>query len=506
MQLNRTIIQKTSHTFYALLLLVLATTNGYADNPSTNKHDVCTFPPVTKHETDKDAIIYVSAFSAGQNKLMIPYNLGRTNITLSASSGVRTSGHHTYITTFNACSCGKTSSEVKTSPSDVNPETYTWNLAGNIPGLPKNGYKDSYSEQVVISESGLYSVDTYFKGTFSCGCPEVTTPAENLKIDCFKEAKIIELKAIDASTSAGVRESTECLKMVRNPSNSCRKATINLKTSGNVANGWPQWTGVASSPGSYTVNWESTLSIDGQVGAEIKGMCDESDSKSVGINVVEEQLFTYALDKKKIDKFVGMLNVCLALICEPGTTPITPDLQMNVKQKRVDFYNDGGKIGDYWSVGGKGSIALGSAKGKKSFPTSLPAVNIEIGGEFNAFYFAIAGDFEFDQSKSNPWVASAGSLSAGAEIKGYIAGVAGVDAFKVVAKGEISSALAIKGTLQGKGNSVVANATMTVPSVKFTATLDVIVRGVIEWKMAKYEGYTFGSCEEKSGDVVIWSK
>ena len=103
-------------------------------------------------------------------------------------------------------------------------------------------------------------------------------------------------------------------------------------------------------------------------------------------------------------------------------------------------------------------------------------------------------------------MASAGSLSAGAEIKGYIAGVAGVDAFKVVAKGEISSALAIKGTLQGKGNSVVANATMTVPSVKFTATLDVIVRGVIEWKMAKYEGYPFGSCEEKSGDVVIWSK
>jgi hypothetical protein len=147
-------------TLCAFLLLALATTNTYADNPSTNHF--CYYPSKTNDVHVSPPSFGVQASAGG------PYALSGTNVEIKVSGSVTagTTGIHSNVTTFASCKCGNTnapptlSSPYPTSFADSDVK-FDWTFGDN----PKvEDYGRSFSGTKSVSKPGTYTLTANFKG------------------------------------------------------------------------------------------------------------------------------------------------------------------------------------------------------------------------------------------------------------------------------------------------------------------------------------------------------
>jgi hypothetical protein len=328
-----------------------------------------------------------------------------------------------------------------------------------------------------------------------------TSAAKDIVKVTVDEGLKLNLVAYDTSTKAGVRTNAFQLHMVKDDLISSRTAELRADIRGRLRENSPTWKigfwdNSEQYPGQTTVPYSGLVSATTDYRVKADGIFGAQAERSAAVVLWENGENKWTIKDDILKKYTTMLNLCLTLI---GDSPPTIETggEIHAKFKRVDYYNDGGKVGDYVALGGEISLKIGQFKSPGvKIPTFNPSINFELFATLQPLTFKAGGDFVYDESKSNPWVASSGYLTAGSSISATIEGVFGYngqreDNWGLVAKITGEVAINAIGTIVGEGNKIVAKSKIEVGKLNVTGSVNLQAGANAQWQLYKIDYVIF---------------
>lgn len=231
-----------------------------------------------------------------------------------------------------------------------------------------------------------------------------------LSISLQAEKGDVPITATDTSSDAGTRESTKKLKMVYKGEERTAKLKI---PSGNYQQNEPKWSGngVNGSPGSLTATFEGSSSTMAMIHSD-----DPPRDGEVNIELVPEAKKSIAWNPDKVDWVETQINSWLT------SYSVNNKFQwggsIDCEYKKVDFYNDGSKVGSYFKVvGGEIYATWGYFEIPFAPIPVITGVTLKPFGKFEALQAKFSAAIEFDESKPNPWINSTATLTASTQVE-----------------------------------------------------------------------------------------
>jgi hypothetical protein len=325
-----------------------------------------------------------------------------------------------------------------------------------------------------------------------------TSAAKDIIKVTVDEGLKIGLVAYDTSTTAGIRTNAFQLYMVKdNDYSKARTAEVKAYITGRLREDSPTWqigyfNNSQQFPGQTTVPYSGIIPSTTYFTATADHIFGSQTTRSAAVVLLENGLQTFKLKTSILEKWTAILNLCLTLIGDNPPT-IMPKGEIHYQQKLVDYYNDGGKVGDYVGMGGSVSLEIGKVKfpGRK-IPTANPLVSFEAFATLEPLTFKAGGDLLYDDSKSNPWVASKGYLSAESSFSATIEGVLGYNGdrennwglvVQVTGRAEIK----VTGSIEGEGRKIVAKSQFGVGKMSLIGSVNVQAGENVQWELYKID-------------------
>ncbi|MBX7158045.1 MAG: hypothetical protein K1X66_06640 [Verrucomicrobiae bacterium] len=210
----------------------------------------------------------------------------------------------------------------------------------------------------------------------------------------------VPITATDTSSDAGTRESTKTLKMVYKGES--RTAKLEIADSGYEENE-PHWygDGVDGSPGSLIATFEGSSSTTAMIHSD-----DPPRDGEVNIELVPEgeKKLSLGAEIKSVKDIMDQMNLYSIERYKKKIVELSGDIE--ISRKKVDYYDNGEKIGDFVKL--EGCITfhiIGQKTGELlKWPTPIPTVYFVIEAEFGGLNSVICLNGEYDESKMNPWL------------------------------------------------------------------------------------------------------
>lgn len=305
---------------------------------------------------------------------------------------------------------------------------------------------------------------------------------------------------------SGTRTSKNRLIMVTD--GEARKATITIKdVSGEIPAGYPKWshTGIntlVAPDGSYTAAYE------GHFDDKITAVICPSTSVDITIDIVPEQMGKFNIESKQFQKYLDMVNSVVTKIAEVENPPKLEG-KLSGSKCWVDMYNDGQNFGSKVELGGSVSVTCGKIKISKVIPTPVAGVSVRLGGGIEPLTISAGGKFIYDDSKSNPWVASKGEVSGecGVSVLGEAVLGLATDKGDVGVAGSVEGKIGIKfsGTVQGQGHQISTKATIEAGKLMATGTISLRFGWLGEYQVASISHTLIEGETIKSDPFVVYS-